>query len=174
MQTKCVAIWQQVQRRRHMNEGIFSSCVNGVSCLAKLWDSPTGSRQEEATQFCITESTRKDASPGGFGGVSRLSYLWSRSLLLWFWWKPSPRVLGATFTPTPSVLWICSRIHLCWIFFFPPSARQSEPWGREACSCGTCIGWERIVQGSNPNSVLGTLSVTKQASWVSEPHTPYL
>lgn len=155
-----------------MNEGLFSSCINGVSCLAKFWDSPTGSGQEEATQFCITESTRKDASPGGFGwGEVELPLVE----------VPSPLVLVETLTKSPGG-------HLCphtfcpcgfvveFIFavFFPPSAKQSEPWGREAYSCGTCISWERIVQGSNPNSVLGTLSVSKQATWISGPHTPYL
>ena len=166
MQTKCVAIWQQAQRRRHMNEGLFSSCINGVSGLAKLWDSPTGSGQNEAPQFCITESTRKDASPGG---------LWVGGG--WVTFGPGPFSSGSGGNPhqeswgpplPPHLLslWICSRIHLCWIFF-PPSAKQSEPWGREAYSCGTCISWERIVQGSNPNSVLGTLSVSKQATWAS-------
>lgn len=34
-----------------------------MSCLATLRDTAVASGQEEATQFCTTESGRKDASP---------------------------------------------------------------------------------------------------------------
>ena len=171
MQTKSVAIWQQVQRRRHMNEGISSQCINGVSCLAKLWDSPhwkwTRRGQPNSVAQKVPERMLLQGEGGwvtfgrgpfssGSGGNSHQES----------WGPPLP--------PHLLSLWVCSRIHLCYWFLFFSSAGQSEPWGREAFSCGTCISWERIGQGSNPNSVFGPLCVTKQAARVSGPHTPYL
>lgn len=111
-----------------MNEGIFSSCINGVSRLAKLRDSPTGSGQEEATQFCITESTRKDASPGGFG-------VGGEQVELPLVEVPSPLVLVETLTNSPGGHLYPHAFCPCGFvvefifagFFFSPSAKQSEP-----------------------------------------------